>query len=387
MLKRNAIWAMLFAGRAISQPSAPRRARRGLSLFEAVLSLFIFIQVSNVAVEYMRTTAIGVGHRAETQRVAALADLGERFVRQDMVGHLADLATRGAPRQILEADLESAGFLLSGSAMVTPLRREIALWIYAPTAEEIVVLARAFGDTERPNIPTAQDGTGQLGWVSPLVPTRVQGIGLDWDVSALQTANGWPAVNDLVAVRYLSVQAVVRPYLHRAPLVFRGVDYSRMAGPLNMGGNAIEGAGAVDATQVTAQTVTAQNVTVADALTAQTLEIATTATVSGLLTAQDGTFTGGVTAARIDVSGDIEAARMQIAGVIEGRSAQITDAVNAASLSVTGGVLADTVSADTMTVDDVSTGYLTATTATVTNTLTADRGVFETITTGGCTGC
>lgn len=366
----------------------PRRRYRGLSLIEAVLSLFIFVLVSDTGIEFMRSAAIALQHRAETARIAVMADLGERFVRRDLSAVLADVGARpNRVRQLSEAELRAAGLLLEGAGLSPVFKRDLELWLYAPTDREVIVIARIFGEIDRPNIPGSVVGVGEIGWVSPLKPTRVQGAGLDWDVSGLQTSTNIPQIGDLVAVRYLNTTADLRPYLHRAPLSIDGVVYNGMAGPLNMGGFDIANVGNVGAASVVTGELSANQLTVTDTLASDQLSVGGSAAITGALSARSGTFAGAVTAASLAASGPLSATRLSVAGPVEAGSAQITGTIAGGSLNVTGLLSSTSLVTGILSSTGVTAGSVQAQTGIIGSNVTANTGVFQSITTGSCTGC
>lgn len=368
-----------------------RRSRRGFSVFETMLTMFIVVTAINEGYRLLETERSRIQNRLEIDRVVELADLGERFVRRDMAAVLDNLRAQPGYRLELTADdLEDTGLVMADAVtLLTPLRREVELWLYAPGGgSSLMVLARAHGDVTRVNIPGSVASTGPVGFVSPVFPTKVQGIGLDWDVSAYQAAWGWPAENDLVAVRYLDFDADIRPYLHRQDLTMNGIDLNQMATDIDMGGHSISGVGAFTANTVNATTVVADTVSVGSTLQTDQMTVTDTLTVLGDLTGGDAAFLNGVTADTATITTTLRAGNIDVAGAITGTSGAINGLLSAGSIAATGDISgADAVLSGAVNTNVLSVNSLTANELAVDGTIVGTSALIESIRTGSCTGC
>ncbi|MFG5380016.1 hypothetical protein [Yoonia sp. R2-816] len=356
--------------RRLNKRRHAHRARRGLSMFEAVLTIFVGVIIVSEAIRFFEVEGHKKRNLVEIQRVADLADLGERYVRRDLQDLITTIGV-GNILQVSVADLEATGLVMDGFSSASPTRRAVDLWLYAPKASEVIVLARAHGTAELVNVPSSVAGTGLIGYVADWKPTVLQGVGLNWDVSTLQAALGWPAVNDLIAVRYLNFDADVRPYLHRDALTVGGVVLNQMSAPLDMGGNDIVNAGNLSASQLTLQTLIAEDV-VSGVLESVNINVTDAVSVSGTLTTVDATIAGAAQVEDMTVNGELTAGSVSASGAISAASAEVEGTISANAITV----------ATELNAESVVTGSLG-----VGSDMTADQGVFQTVVTGGCTGC
>lgn len=357
--------------RSFNKRRRAHRARRGLSMFEAVLTIFVGVIIVSEAIRFFEVEGHKKRNLVEIQRVADLADLGERYVRRDLQDLITTIGV-GNILQVSVADLEATGLVMDGFSSASPTRRAVDLWLYAPTAWEVIVLARAHGTAELVNVPSSVAGTGLIGYVADWRPTILQGVGLNWDVTTLQAALGWPAVNDLIAVRYLNFAADVRPYLHRDALTVGGVVLNQMSAPLDMGGNDIVNTGNLSASQLTLGTLIAEDVVVSGALESVNINVTDAVSVSGTLTTVDATITGVAQVENATVSGELTAGSVAASGAIAAASVEVDGTVSANAITV----------ATELNAESIVTGSLGLSGA-----MTADQGVFQTIVTGGCAGC
>jgi hypothetical protein len=224
--------------------------------------------------------------------------------------------TFGAPNHLIEHSVSN----LSGSASIsyraaTTRKRPIRLLAYAPSDEQILVLAYAsFVGSGRTAAPLSE--LGNVGWISPLSPTRVNAPGIDLDVSAIQAQFPDLGAGDIVAFEFLSVGQDVSPYLHRVAVPGRP-ELNRMDVSLDLGNNSILN---VDA-------VTANTVTTSAAITAR--QLAGDLSVSGDLSVGGSLTVGG----RTQINGDLD----------------VTDGVSAASINLSGTLSADSLIGDELT--------------------------------------
>jgi cytoskeletal protein CcmA (bactofilin family) len=356
-----------------------RRSRRGMGMFDTLLSLMVLAVIVAGAAEFIEKERQRRANGIEIDRVVALADLGERYARQDLTTHMDHLGA-GRIASISVDDLQEAGLASDGLIMSSVATRDLSLWFYMPSADELMVIARATGEREMVNIPDLVSGTKQIGYVPEFEPSRVMGVGLNWDVSTLQAVSAvqagdrFPAVNDLIAVRYLNQVADVRPYLHREPVTLAdGTQMNRMDAPLDMGGHNIIGTGNVQAGAAAFDTVTADTMVVNGLLTSDRMAVQQNLDITGAVTALEGTIAGPVSTGTLAVTNDVTANSLAVVNGITAQSAEVTDRLTADAVTITGTVISDHVVVQSLTAaGDIRSG---------------GRGVFQSITTGSCLGC
>ena len=218
---------------------------RGLSLFGALLALALLGMIVLAASTFFETLAADRRARIAVQQLTVLADASASHVHGRFPELLA--AARGGPVEITLAQLKGAGSLPADFSAVDALGRGYRVLILAAGADAIDVLATeavGAGDTVPPPAALLEAaGEARLGLVPPDAPSRLAGPTLDHDVSAFQAAfTGAPAVGALAALRRFDHQAVYGGRLQR--IAVPGFpEANRMETDLDMGGNAISGAG------------------------------------------------------------------------------------------------------------------------------------------------
>ena len=153
-----------------------------------------------------------------------------------------------APWRSPSRNSKGAGSLPADFSAVDALGRGYRVLILAAGSDAIDVLAAESGRSPAIRSPPSAAlleaaGEARLGLVAPDAPSRLAGPTIDYDVSAFQAAfAGAPAVGALAALRRFDHQAVYGGRLQR--LAVPGFpDANRMETDLDMGGNAITGAG------------------------------------------------------------------------------------------------------------------------------------------------
>lgn len=365
----------------------PRRARRGFSLFETILVVLILGFATQWIIAFVTREAHLKAARAESVQVSELARAAEAYLRRDLgntMTEVANLPTR--VRQVTLEQLRDAGVIMNGQTTFTALRRDATIWAYAPSSNELYVLARATGgDGAPPNIPTAQPGVTNIGWVSPTSPTRVTGPELSWDVSSLQGLVGWPVAEDLLAVIYLNSDRDLRPYLHRSAVSGRP-ELNQMMTDIDMGGFNLSNVNNLSVRDLTATTsADLGSVTVTGALSTNSLNVAGGLTVANQLTANSAQVTGAVTASTGTIT-SVTAGDLNITGTLSAQSGSI-DTLTGRTLESTGTLDARNIQSTAVTTQDLQTNTISTNQATVGGTVSATTGQFNTLQTNGCTGC
>ena len=215
---------------------------RGLSLFGALLALALLGMTVLVASTFFETLAAERRARIAVQQLTVLADASASHVHGRFPELLA--AARSGPVEITLAQLKGAGSLPADFSAVDALGRAAG----AGAVDVLATEAVEPGDTVAPSAALLEAaGEARLGLVAPGTPSRLAGPTLDYGVSAFQAAfGGAPAVGALAALRRFDHQAVYGGRLQR--LAVPGFpDANRMETDLDMGGNAITGAGRLSA--------------------------------------------------------------------------------------------------------------------------------------------
>ena len=222
---------------------------RGLSLFGALLALALLGMIVLAASTFFETLAAERRARIAVQQLTVLSDASASHVHGRFPELLA--AARGRPVEITLAQLKGAGSLPVDFSAVDALGRGYRVLILAAGADAIDVLAAERiepGDTVPPSATLLEAaGDARLGLIAPDAPSRLAGPTIDYDVSAFQAAfGGAPAAGALAALRRFDHQAVYGTRLQR--IAVPGFpEANRMETDLDMGGNAITGAGRLSA--------------------------------------------------------------------------------------------------------------------------------------------
>ncbi|WP_316014640.1 hypothetical protein [Roseobacter sp. HKCCA0434] len=363
-----------------------RRARRGLSMVEATLVMGIILLAVQQGINLWQAEIARQQNRSELWTLSRLADAAQSYFEADLVDRIAEVrATATSVRQITEVELEGAGVLDPGVTMFSPTGRPIDLWAYSPSADEVILLARATGNLDVENIPAGADGLGAIGWVSPLDDDALSGPGVEMDIAYLQGAEGLPVAGDTVAIRYLNLRADLRPYVYRRSLGPGFEELNRMETTLDMNGYEITGVSTFRTDRLEVTTLFADSMSVAGTLTSDLMAVTGDLDVGGDITATSATFE------ELDIDGEM------VASAIEAGSATISGEVTATTLDVTDALTGgtgtfDDVIADTVVAQDLESrrGVLRSVSAdegVFTNSLYSTFGTFRNIITGVCTGC
>lgn len=317
----------------------PRRSRRGLGLFDAMLATLVLSALALWGAQLVGGWIEGRVMAGEARTVTELARAGRLLVEGD-VAHAGRTHTAGsAPLAVTLADLEAADLRSSALGTRTPGRRDLTLWLYRATAspDALLVIARARGGQELPRLPGAEDGVTGVGALVG-TGTTLRGPGLNFDMADINTlVTGFATVNDLFALDHVALDVTCRTYLYRVAVDCDrdGTDDAEantMATALDMGGNDLTGAGSV--TGATATIGTLQGATeVTGALTVSgELEVAGATTmddltVNGVITAENVEITGTLTVPDVTATGEITGANVTLDGtVIVSGEARLGDA-------------------------------------------------------------
>ena len=370
----------------------PRRARCGLSLFEALLVILIAIPMTQqgvrLAQDYIRQQAGVQESRLLTQVVTAASTLALRNLDHQIknivgVGHV----------QVLTLD-----DLVDQDAWVSPhartaLGRDIEVIFYARGSEELVVLARAWtpdGEDAPSYVPRGGIGIGLVGTVRGDADSRLIGPGLDYDLSAIRDA-GNAALGDQIALAVLRLEQDVLPFLHRVEVPGHP-EANRMETDLDMGGFDLVGVGELNATKITVKNGMEIGKLSGQLNVDGDIETGGGFDIHGTLTSAEAVINGQITANGLNVSGAATFSDVD-AGSVSAPTVSVTEAITTTgdtgevfARSLTAGMLnAREITASEKSIlgtlqsgDVISLGNLDATTVVV------NKDLFVK---GDCTGC
>ena len=365
--------------------------RRGLSLFGALLALALLGMIVLAGSTFFETLQAERRARIAVKQLTVLADAAASHVHGRFPELLA--AARGGPQEITLAQLKGAGSLPADFPAVNALGRGYRVLILSSGADAIDVLAAeevGAGDTIPPPAALLEAaGEARLGLVAPDAPSRLAGPTIDHDVGAFQAAfGGAPGVGALAALSRFDHQAVYGGRLQR--LAVPGFpDANRMETDLDLGGNAITGAGRLSAESLvlSGDLEAGGDIAVSGDLTVgQAVRVAGTVEAQGEIRGDTASFAGVVSSGSLRVNGALQAAGITSTGAVTAGSVAATGTVTAGSADL------ERLTANTVSSRRVSTGTLSAATVRaagirVDGRLDASTAGFSTLIVGQCTGC
>ena len=332
-----------------------RRRYRGVTLIEATLSLAVLTITMSQLVPLVNDWLAQQAAQVEAVMLSAAVDAAQIEARGAFLSNVMAAQGSGGGRVTNPS-------LPPSVASSTPMGRTIRFGHYAPASDQLVILAWT---TTEPLWPTARprggDGIRYTGIIDNAAGRcgsgYLCGSGLDWNfspVSAVLGSNA-PAVGAMVAVRWLTLDNDVRPYLHRVavagyPELQRleadldlagqdlvvdgsvGTDRLTVAGRLELAGTMrgidleIQGPGVVLGDVEVSGDLAAEPVVVLGDVT-----VSGTTSVASSLHGAFGTFNDRVTVARMVADQEIVApGGVRVAGTAG------ADMITAATLEVTG---------------------------------------------------
>ncbi len=368
-----------------------RRLSRGLSLFGSLLALGLLGAMVMAAAALFETRLLEEKSRLAGRQLTLLADAAASHAE----GRFTDLLTaaRNGPVEIPLADLRADGSLPAGFPEVDALGRGHRVLVLAAGADGFDLLATqtvAPGDTAVPSAALFETaGRTRMGLVAPDAAARLAGPTIDADVSAFRTAfAGAPATRALAALARLDRQSVFGDQLYRIAVPgFPALN--RMETDLDLGGNRIAGAGALEADSLTldgdlavggALTVTR------DLVVGRAVRVAGAAGIAGNVAAATARITGAASAGGLTVRNALRAASLTAAGTVRAGSIGAAGAVAAGSARLTG-LQSGRVTARAVTATSVSAASATAQQVQATGRIDAARAGFGRLVVGSCTGC
>lgn len=325
------------------------------------------------------------------RQLTVLSDAAASHVSGRFPALLAAVAI--SPVELTVGALRTAGALPAGFPDVNALGRGHRVLVLSSGADALDVLVTQTAPTEDTVVPAAAlldaQGGARMGVVAPDRPQRLMGPAIDADVSAFQTAfGGAPHARALATLQRLDHGTVYGDQLYRVA-VPGFADANRMETDLDMGGNDLTGAGALEAETLSLEsdlTVGGALTVTEDLLVGRALQVSGPAEIAAGIVAQTAQIAGAAAAGSLSVTHELRASSLTAAGAVTAGSAGVSGAVAASSASL-GGLQSDSVTARTATATSVSAAGVTARAVRATSRADATEAGFSRLTVGRCTGC
>ena len=368
-----------------------RGLSRGLSLFGSLLALGLLGTLVLAAALFFESWMLEKRAKLAAQQLTVLSDAAASHVSGRFPALLAAVGSGSA--ELTLATLRAAGALPSGFADTGAMGRGYRVLLLAAGTDALDLLVTqtvGAGDTAVPaSALLSADGRGRMGLVLPDAAGRLRGPAIDADVGAFQAAfGGAPAAGALATLRRLDHRTVFGDQLYRVA-VPGFADANRMETDLDLGGNDLTGAGAVEAEtlELESDLTVGGGLTVSeDLMVGRALQVSGSAEVAGELSAQTARVSGAASAGSLTVTQDLRAASLTAQGAVTASSAGVQGAVAAGSASL-GSLQSDTATARTVTATSVSAAGVTARAVRATDRADASEAGFSRLTVGSCTGC
>ena len=363
------------------------RLNRGLSLFGALLALGLLGIMVLAASAFFETLAMERRGRIAAIQLAVLAEAAASHAHSRFPALLVQAGL--GPFELTLAQLIAEGSLPADFSAVDALGRGYRVLVLAAGADAFDVLVTETvktSDTLRPVAALLEIAGPRLGLAGP---HRLTGPTIDAAVDAFRSAfAGAPDEGALAALRRFDHRSVYGDQLHRVA-VPGFADANRMETDLDMGGNAIAGAGEIEAASLAAERdieAGGDLIVTGDLLVGRAVKVAGAVEAAGEITAGNARITGTITGGAMSVSGAVRAETIHSAGAVEAGSIGVVGTV-AAGTARLGGLDAATVTARTVTADTVSASSATAARVRAGTRLDAGAAGFSRLTVGRCTGC
>ena len=361
--------------------------RRGLSLFGTLLALGLLGMLVLGATVYFETLALERrGHLAAVQ-LSILAEAAASHANSRFPALLTQ--AQGGPSELTVAGLKAAGALPAEFSEIDALGRGYRVLMLAagPDAFDLLVTETVRrGDTVRPAAALLEATGPRIGLAGP---SRLSGPTVDADLGAFRAAfAGAPREGALAALRRFDHGAVFGDALYRVAIP-GFADANRMEADLDMGGNAIGGAGTVEAARLEVETdvEAGGDLTVTgDLVVGRALRVAGTVEATGRMTAGAARIQGAVTSGSMTATGAVRARTVEAAGLVEAGSIGAAGTVAAGSARLDG-LDAATVTARSVTAGTVSASAANAARMRFDGRLNADSAGISRLVVGRCQGC
>ena len=363
------------------------RLSLGLSVFGALLALGLLGMLVLGATVFFETRALEKrGHLAAVQ-LAVLAEAAASHAHSRFPALLTQ--AQGGPSELTVAGLKAAGALPQEFSETDALGRGYRVLMLAAGADAFDLLVTETvgpGDTVRPAAAPLQATGPRIGLAGP---SRLSGPTVDADVSAFRAAfAGAPGEGALAALRRFDHGGVFGDALYRVAIP-GFAEANRMEADLDMGGNAIKGAGTVEAARLEVETdvEAGGDLTVTgDLVVGRALRVAGAVEASERITVGAARIEGAVSSDSLTAAGAVRARTVEAAGLIEAGSIGAAGAVAAGSARLTS-LDAAAVTARTVTAGTVSASSANAARMRFDGRLDADSAGISRLIVGRCQGC
>ena len=346
---------------------------------------------------FLENRAMDERARLAARQLTVLSDAAASHVSGRFPAMLTALG--GGSAELALATLRNTGALPAGFADVGAMGRGYRVLMLAAGTDTIDLLVTqtvpagdtpSGGDTAVPASALFEaGGSARMGVVLPDTPQRLTGPAVDADLRPFQAAfAGAPEAGALATLRRLDHRAVYGDQLYRSR-VPGFADANRMETDLDLGGNDLTGANAMEAVTLSLEsdlTVGGGLTVTADLMVGRALTVSGTAEVTAGVTAQTARIAGAATAGSVAVTHDLRAARLTAQGAVTAGSVGARGTVAAGSASLTS-LQSGSVTARTVTATDVSAAGATARAVRATGRADAAQAGFSRLTVGRCTGC
>ena len=364
-----------------------RGLSRGLSLFEGVLALGLLGLLVLGATVFFETQALEKRGRLAAAQLSVLAEAAASYAHSRFPALLTQ--AQAGPSELTLAMLKAAGSLTDDFSEVDALGRGYRVLMLAARADAFDLLAAETvptGDTVRPAAALMESAGPRVGLAGA---SRLSGPTVDADLAAFRAAfSGAPAEGALAALRRFDHGSVYGDALYRVAIP-GFAEANRMEADLDMAGNAIEGAGTIEAASLDVETdLTAGG----DLSVTGDLVVGRAVRAAGTVEAE-----GTMKAAAAQISGPASAASMMVTGAVRAQTVAAVNRVEAASIGAAGAVAAGSarlggldarsVTARTMTADSVAAASVTATRVQAGTRLDAVDAGISRLVVGRCQGC
>ena len=364
---------------------------RGLSLFGSLLALGLLGMMVLAATLFFETRMLEERARLAARQLTVLSDAAASHVSGRFPALL--VAVQGGSVELTLATLRAAGALPAGFSDVGAMGRGYRVLMVAAGTDAldlVVTQTVPAGDEAFPaSALLAADGRARMGLVLPDAAGRLAGPAVDADMSTFQAAfGGAPAAGALATLRRLDHRAVYGDQLYRVA-VPGFAEANRMETDLDLGGNDLTGAGAVEAETLTLEsdlTVGGDLTVTDDLMVGRALQVSGPAEVAAGVTAASARIAGAASAGSLAVTHDLRAASLTARGAVTAGSVGARGTVAAGSASLAG-LQSDSVTARSVTATSVSAAGATARAVQATVRADAAEAGFSRLIVGTCTGC
>ena len=359
----------------------------GVGLFEALLALALLGVLVLGATVFFETRALEKRGRLAAVQLSVLAEAAASHAHSRFPALLAQAGV--GPSELTLAALKASGSLTAEFSETDALGRGYRVLMLAAGTDAFDLLVAETvpaGDTVRPTAALLEapgPGVGLAG------ASRLSGPTVDADLGGFRASfGGAPAEGALAALRRFDHGSVYGDALYRVAIP-GFAEANRMDADLDMGGNAIERAGRIEAASLEVETdlEAGGDLTVTgDLLVGRAVRAAGTVEAADRIAAQAARIEGQVVSGEMTVSGAMRAGTVEASGHVEAGSIGAAGAVAAGSARL-GGLDAATVTARTATAGTVSASSAKAARMRFDGRLDADSAGFSRLTVGRCTGC